>query len=102
MGFSPGFVTVPQFLFPWLANFIFWGSLLTKAGGDARILLAVLSVVLAGTVLFIDDMPKYVLNEDQKVPLFGAGYILWLSSFAINLVGTILDRIAMKKKRKEQ
>jgi hypothetical protein len=99
IGFSFGYLGEPVLFVPWVGNFVFFASLLCKVGGDRRLLLTIFSVIMAGSVVFVDFHSTYITGKGEPSPRLNLGYILWLSSFTINLIGTIRDRNALKKRK---
>lgn len=76
---------------PWIANILYFGNLFFEKGSlKLKIGLSITSIIFGLFVIGIREVPVHEggLNHDVIV---GIGFLLWMSSFIILLIGQIKE-----------
>lgn len=82
----------------WLANPIYFFALLFYLNGNRfSILLSLIATLLAYSFSQLTEIVTSESGEMSKITSFELGYKLWVTSFAILFIGTIVELITKRK-----
>jgi len=97
--FVPLYINEPVLLLCWLANIVFIIALIAPAGSWKKFFFAFASVAFGFGLLAYGHVPgSDIMGRNPEPAFYGTGYILWLSAFAITLIGSIVDLKTTNKK----
>ena len=89
MGWLGIFVLEPFVAIPWIANFLYFGNLIfNKINLKTKIGLSILTIICALFVIGLRELPVNEGGRNSDI-IVGIGFIIWLSSFIILLIGQL-------------
>lgn len=89
-----GFFTLDPFVaLPWLANFLFFANLIfDKLHLKTKIGVSILTIIFAFFVIGLRELPENEGGRNSDI-VVGIGFIIWLSSFVVLLIGQLKEKI---------